>query len=59
MTSAEYDQVRTRLLAFYTPAEIAIWTHSPHPQLNGRTAMNSALNEVMAIIDRLESSAYI
>jgi uncharacterized protein (DUF2384 family) len=52
-----------RLLVFYSPDEAVRWLGSPHAELHGmlpvRTIAEGRGAEVDAIIDRLESGAYV
>jgi uncharacterized protein (DUF2384 family) len=52
-----------RLTDFYTPEEIRIWLHTPHPMLNGERAIDAITagdtGAVLAVIDRLDSGAYL
>jgi len=59
MTTQENAALFLRLKALYTAEEAAKWMQSPHPQLGGRSAQDSPYQEVSAIIDRLESGAYL
>ena len=59
MTIAETIPLYEKLLNFYSPKEAVEWLHSPHPQLDGRKAADCEPAEVAAIIDRLESGAYL
>ena len=47
----------------YTPDEIRIWLHTPHPLLNRERAVDliheGRTEEVLAAIDRLEAGAYL
>jgi transcriptional regulator with XRE-family HTH domain len=60
---AELRYVVDRLSDFYTPDETRLWLHSRHPLLNGERAIdliyNGRLEEVLAIIERLEAGAYV
>ena len=53
----------SRLDAYYTPAEVRLWLYAPHPQLEGRRAIDSIVDgraeEVIAIIDRLDDEVYL
>ena len=53
----------TRLQEFYEGEEVGKWLSEPHPQLNGKSAFDAIKDgetqSVMAIIDRLESCAYL
>ncbi|MFZ5749906.1 MAG: hypothetical protein ACOY5U_02450 [Pseudomonadota bacterium] len=55
--------IRQRLSDYYTEAEIEIWLHRPHPQLDGRSpagAVAGGLAEaVHRIIDLLDEGAYL
>lgn len=55
----DMGDLRCRLLRFYTEDEAAVWLLSPHPQLGGRRAIDCERAEVEAVIDRLESGAYL
>ena len=65
MTDFRYQlaEIKRRLRPFYTEHELEQWLESPHPQLEGDTAMSrlsaGRANDVLAIIDRLESGAYL
>ena len=52
-------ELRKRLLEFYTVEDANKWLYSPHPQLNGHVPVLSTRLEVEAILDRLESGAYL
>lgn len=60
---ARLHYVVNRLDEYYTPEEVRIWLYSDHPQLNGRRAIDLIVEdraaEVIAIIDRLDSGAYL
>lgn len=47
------------LLELYTAPEARQWLNSPHPQLAGRKPTDCSYREVMAILDRLKSGAYV
>lgn len=55
--------VRQRLRDFYTDAELMLWIHAPHPQLEGRTPAQVMLaggaGEVHAILDRMADGAHL
>jgi hypothetical protein len=59
MTEDEIALILKRLAAFYSLEEAQRWLNAPHPQLNGRRAVDCPLAEVLAIIDRLESDAFL
>lgn len=59
MSHLEMTRLRKRLLEFYTVADANKWLHSPHPQLDGRVPILSSHAEVDAILNRLESDAYL
>jgi transcriptional regulator with XRE-family HTH domain len=52
-----------RLRDYYTSDEIRLWLFARHPQLNGSRAIDlindGRSEEVLSIIDRLDSGAYI
>jgi len=60
---AELRYVVDRLSDFYTPDETRLWLHARHPLLNGDRAIDlineGRTEEVLAVIERLDSSAYI
>lgn len=51
------------LLDHYTEAEATKWMRTPHPQLEGRTAMEAIEagqpDKVLAIIERLNDGSYV
>jgi uncharacterized protein (DUF2384 family) len=59
----DLDRVLLRLAEYYTPAERAVWLNRPHPQLAGQRPImmigRGRAAEVEAIIDRLDSAAYL
>jgi uncharacterized protein (DUF2384 family) len=60
----QYIELIYRLTEFYPRAhDRHLWLHSPHPQLDGKTAMavinDGGIDEVIAIIERLESGVYL
>ncbi|MGH6946849.1 MAG: hypothetical protein ACREDZ_05935 [Kiloniellales bacterium] len=60
---ADLRYVVDRLSDFYTPDETRLWLHSRHPLLRGERAIdlinNDRTEEVLAVIERLDSGAYI
>ncbi len=62
-TPVDRRPIRQRLSDYYTEAEIEIWLHRPHPQLDGRSpaaAVSSGRSEaVHRIIDLLDNGAYL
>lgn len=59
MRRTDYADLKKRLLQFYSPEEADRWMRSPHPQLEGRRAVDSGYYEVRRIIERLESGAFV
>lgn len=57
------DQIFARLRKYYTYADTYRWLEAGHPQLNGERPLdliNSGRSEeVLAILDRLDSGAYL
>lgn len=55
--------IRQRLAEYYSEAELDLWIHRPHPQLQGRTPARAVdageAEAVHAIIDRLDGGAYL
>ena len=60
---AELRYVVERLSDFYAPDETRLWLHARHPLLDGRRAIDlirdGRTEEVLAVIERLDSGAYI
>lgn len=60
---AELRYVADRLSDFYTPDEARLWLHARHPLLKGERAIdlihNGRTEEVLAVIERLDSGAYV
>jgi transcriptional regulator with XRE-family HTH domain len=60
---ADLRYVVDRLADFYTPDETRLWLHASHPLLNQQRAIDviaaGRTEEVLAIIDRLDSGAYL
>ncbi|MGL5840002.1 MAG: antitoxin Xre/MbcA/ParS toxin-binding domain-containing protein [Sphingorhabdus sp.] len=60
---ATMHYIVSRLEAYYDPKEIRIWLQAPHPQLEGRRAIDAIVEdkaeEVIAILDRMDAEAYL
>jgi putative toxin-antitoxin system antitoxin component (TIGR02293 family) len=60
---SDLHYVMDRLSDFYTPAEIRTWLYAPHPQLEGRRAIDvihdGKMTEVLQTLDRLEAGVYL
>jgi uncharacterized protein (DUF2384 family) len=60
---AQLHYIVSRLDDYYTPEEVRHWLYAPHPQLEGKRAIDSIVNdqaaEVIAILDRLDADAYL
>jgi transcriptional regulator with XRE-family HTH domain len=60
---AELRYVVDRLSDFYAPDETRLWLHARHPLLKGERAIDlinaGRTEEVLAVIERLESGAYV
>jgi len=60
---AELRYVVERLSDFYTPDETRLWLHARHPLLGSERAIDlinqGRTEEVLAVIERLDSGAYI
>ena len=56
-------EVYERLLEFYEPEEATAWMKAPHPQLEGKSAIDVIATcggrNVMDILDRLDSAGYL
>lgn len=52
-----------RLGEYYRQEQVRAWLYAPHPQLEGKRAIdlirNKRTEEVIAILDRLDADAYI
>lgn len=52
-----------RLGDYYSAEDIRVWLYAPHPQLDGRRAIDviheGGLVEVLEILDRLDTAAYL
>jgi hypothetical protein len=52
-----------RLGEYYTNEEVRVWLYARHPQLGGERAIdlihNDRSEDVLAILDRLDSDAYV
>ena len=59
MSVLEYMKIADRLADLYSVEEANEWLTGPHPQLEGRIPIEGPYLEVAAIIDRLESGAYL
>ena len=59
---AELRYVADRLSDFYTPEEIRLWLHTPHPMLEGKRAIElihaGETVEVLAVIEALDQGVY-
>lgn len=57
------DWLVDQLGAIYDPEEARLWLFSHHPELDGKTAADAIaedrMDEILAIIDRLQSGAYV
>ncbi len=60
---ADLRYVVDRLSEFYTPTETRLWLHAKHALLNNERAIDLIIadrtQEVLAVIERLDSSAYL
>jgi transcriptional regulator with XRE-family HTH domain len=56
------DWISDQLGSVYDPDEARLWLFSPHAELDGQSAAEliaeGRMDEVLAIIDRLQSSSY-
>lgn len=60
MTIEEGQDIVAKLVKFgYSQDEALTWMNSPHPQLGGFKPRDYSYQEVLAIIDRLESGAFL
>lgn len=63
MTQPAEQTIEQALAEFYEPDEIVRWLDSPHPDLGGVSPEDAIAvgheHEVWAIIDRLQSGAYL
>jgi uncharacterized protein (DUF2384 family) len=60
---AQLHYVVSRLDDYYTSEEVRLWLYAPHPQLEGRRAIDAVVDgqadEVIGILDRLDADAYL
>ena len=60
---SDLHYVVRRLGAYYAPEEIRAWLYARHPQLDGARAIDriheGRSEDVLAVLDRLESDAYL
>ena len=59
MRASDYSELHKMLLTLYTPEQAHEWLRSPHPQLEGIRPVDSSYYKVRAVIDRLESGAFL
>lgn len=52
-----------RLQEYYSREEIRLWLYAPHPQLEGRRAIDLIVqnksDQVIAVLDRLDADVYV
>jgi uncharacterized protein (DUF2384 family) len=60
---AQLHYIVDRLDDYYSPDEVRLWLYAPHPQLEGRPAIDSIIEgraaDVIAILDRLDAEVYL
>ena len=60
---ADLHYIVDRLGEYYTAEEVRLWLYAPHPQLDGRRAIDvvhrGGLTDVLQVLDRLEAAAYL
>lgn len=60
---ANLHYIVSRLSDYYGDDEIRLWLYAPHPQLEGRRAIDLIIGgesaEVIAILDRMDADAYL
>ena len=60
---AQLHYVVSRLDDYYSPDEVRLWLYAPHPQLEGRRAIDAIVGgqavDVIAILDRLDAAVYL
>ncbi len=60
---AQLHYIVSRLDDYYSPEEVRLWLYAPHPQLEGRRAIDSIVGgraaDVIAILDRLDADVYL
>ena len=59
MTAVEHALVWCELRELYSEAEARMWLETPHPQLDDRCPRECSFAEVMAVVDRLKSGAFL
>jgi uncharacterized protein (DUF2384 family) len=60
---AQLHYIVSRLDDYYSPQEVRLWLYAPHPQLEGRAAIDAIVGgeaaDVIAILDRLDADVYL
>lgn len=60
---SDLHYVIDRLAEYYSADEIRLWLYAPHPQLEGRRAIDvihaGNMTEVLEVLDRLDAAAYL
>jgi len=60
---ADLHYVVRRLQEYYTPEEIRLWLYAPHPQLEGRRAIDliheGKTEAVLTVLNRLDAEAFL
>ena len=60
---AQLHYIVSRLDDYYTPDEVRLWLYAPHPQLEGRPAIDAIVSgqaaDVIAVLDRLDAEVYL
>jgi len=59
MTKAERARIWREVRELYEPRDAWRWMEAEHPQLGGRRPRDCSYDEVMAVLDRLKSGAYL
>ena len=59
MTRSERQSIWRELREIYDVMDAAVWLEAPHPQLEERKPRDCTFDEVMAVIDRLKSGAFL
>lgn len=58
MNSDDLGYVRQELAEIYRPEGVELWLNSPHKLLGGRRAVDCGVDEVLRIIEQLQTGAF-
>ena len=58
LSTAFVNNLRRWLADWYTPDEAERWLNSPQPLLDGKKPIDARPDEVLRLLDQLESGSY-